>query len=105
MIGKELSLESLCHLCDLCTFCFSVYIFSWMIWLPLLVAGRPANLAALLLGIFVPSIMGIIFTYRSQPPAARKELWSRLRPARMTWGWALVSILILPVLFMVATAA
>jgi hypothetical protein len=93
-----------CNTKTLLLFFVSAYIFSWMIWLPLLVMGRPANLVVLLLGISVPSLQGIIFTYRSQPPAARTELWSRLSPVRITSGWALVSILILPMLYMVATA-
>jgi CAAX protease family protein len=79
-------------------FFLCVYVLSWLLWLPMVIAHQPANLALLLLGILVPSVLGVAFIYRTQPPAEHKELWLRLSPRRISWRWMLVCILILPAL-------
>lgn len=74
------------------------YMLSWLVWLSMLLVGGQANVGVLLLGIAVPSTLGVVFTYRTMPRPARSDLWSRLNPRRLGLGWLLVCVLVLPVL-------
>jgi uncharacterized protein len=76
-----------------------VYLGSWTCWIPLVIAQQPASLGLLLLGILMPSLLGIAFTYGTQDRAGRRVFWFRVGSVRrigFVWGAAIV--LLFPVL-------
>jgi membrane protease YdiL (CAAX protease family) len=79
----------------------AVYAVAWLIWLPaLLQQGDEPNLPLLVLGAFVPSVMGIIFTYLSKGREERRDFWLRVIDVRrIGWHWLLVIALIYPMLY------
>jgi membrane protease YdiL (CAAX protease family) len=79
-------------------FFVAVYAASWLIWAPsALWPGEQPNLLIVVLGAFVPSVMGIVFTYRTLDRAGRRDFWVRVVDLRrIGWRWAAVIALIFP---------
>lgn len=81
----------------------AVYLVSWSLWTPVLLSGeglsRPINKALIGIGAFVPSIMGILFTYLTGDREARRDFWKRAsRWPRGHTRMAITALLVLPIL-------
>src|SRR6516165_9697518 len=77
-----------------------VYLGSWSCWLPFVLAHRPTPFVMLLLGLMMPSLLGIVFTYLTQDRKGRNEFWSRVTGVRrIGLGWFALILLLFPVLF------
>jgi membrane protease YdiL (CAAX protease family) len=85
----------------------AVYAISWLIWLPaILWRGEGPNLLLVVLGAFVPSTMGIVFTYLTQGREGRRDFWRRVVDVRrIGWRWLLVIALVFPVMHGIARLA
>jgi membrane protease YdiL (CAAX protease family) len=76
----------------------ATYAASWLIWLPAVVrrAEQP-NLPLIILGAFVPSLMGLLFTYLTEDRAGRRDFWRRVVDVRrIGWRWWAVIVLVFP---------
>ncbi|MGD8398011.1 MAG: type II CAAX endopeptidase family protein, partial [Anaerolineae bacterium] len=82
----------------------ATYALSWLIWLPAIVwRGEAPNLLLVVLGAFVPSLMGILFTYLTRDRAGRRDFWRRVVDVRrIGWRWWIVIILLFPVVHGIA---
>lgn len=89
------------------TFFAATYVASWLIWLPPIVwQGEEPNLLLVVLGAFVPSLMGIVFTYLTHDRAGRREFWRRvIDPRRIGWRWLAVIALVFPAVHGLTMAA
>ncbi len=79
----------------------AVYAASAVLFLPVLLSGRgmavPANSVLVALVTFVPSVMGVVFTYRTKGPHERPDFWRRtLRWPRGRTKAALAGLVLLP---------
>jgi membrane protease YdiL (CAAX protease family) len=76
----------------------ATYAVSWLIWLtPILQHTEQPNLLMVALGAFVPSTMGILFTYLSCRKEGRQDFWRRVIDVRrINWRWLIVILLIFP---------
>jgi membrane protease YdiL (CAAX protease family) len=79
----------------------ATYAASWLIWLPAVVLqSEPPNLALIALGAFVPSTMGIVFTYLTRDRAGRRDFWRRVIDVRrIGWRWWAVIVLVFPLTY------
>jgi membrane protease YdiL (CAAX protease family) len=77
----------------------ATYGLSWLIWLPaILWAGDEPPLLLVVLGAFVPSTTGILFTYLTRDRDGRRDFWRRVVDVRrIGWRWGLVILLVFPV--------
>jgi membrane protease YdiL (CAAX protease family) len=84
-------------------FIAAIYLASGLLWIPVLLSGQgmsiPINMVLLALIAFMPSMMGIIFTYLVKDPQERHDFWQR------TFRWPsaklpliLAGLMVLPVL-------
>jgi membrane protease YdiL (CAAX protease family) len=59
----------------------SVYLVSAVLYMPVILSGQgmstPQNKALIILFTFVPSLMGILFTYLTKGPEERRDFWRR----------------------------
>jgi uncharacterized protein len=81
----------------------SVYLVSAVLVVPVLISGEgmstPRNKALVILFTFVPSIMGILFTYLTKGPEERQDFWLRAyRWPRGRTKMALIGILLTPLI-------
>ena len=77
-----------------------VYLGSWACWLPFVLAHRPTPFVLLLLGLMMPSLLGIVFTYLTQDRKGRNEFWSRITSVRrIGLGWFALILVLFPALF------
>ena len=62
-------------------FILAVYLFSAILWIPIVISGKgmasQLNTVLMALITFVPSIMGILFTYLVKKPVERSDFWRR----------------------------
>jgi uncharacterized protein len=71
------------------------YAVSWIIWLAaILWPTDEPNLLLVVLGAFVPSTTGIIFTYLTQNHAGQRDFWRRVVDVRRI-GWRLGAVVFL----------
>jgi membrane protease YdiL (CAAX protease family) len=84
----------------------ATYAVTWLIWLPaILWRGEEPNLLLVVLGAFVPSAMGIIFTYLATDRAGWRDFWRRtIDLRRISWRWLAVIALVFPVVHGLAMA-
>ena len=77
----------------------ATYAVTWLIWLPaILSCGDEPNLLFIVLGTFVPSTMGIVFTYLTQDRQGRRVFWARVVDVRRIGRqWLAVIVLVFPV--------
>ncbi len=76
-----------------------VYLGSWACWLPFVLAHQPTPFALLLLGLMMPSLLGMVLTYLTQGPAGRRDFWSRVFSVRrIGLGWFALILVLSPVL-------
>jgi membrane protease YdiL (CAAX protease family) len=82
----------------------ATYAASWLIWLPSVVwRGDQPIMPLIALGAFVPSVMGIAFTYWTQDRAGRRDFWQRvLDVRRIGWRWWAVIVLVFPLTYSVS---
>ena len=90
-------------------FLAAVYIVSGIFWIPILLSGKgtssPINMLFIALITFVPSTMGILFTYLVKDRQARRDFWKRAyRWPSSKWPFILAGLLILPALIFGAYA-
>ncbi|MBN1657172.1 MAG: CPBP family intramembrane metalloprotease [Anaerolineae bacterium] len=85
----------------------ATYAVSWLIWLPSIVwRSEQPNLPVIALGAFVPSTMGIVFTYLAKDRSGRRDFWRRVVDVRRIGGrWGAVIVGIFPLLYMVSGVA
>jgi membrane protease YdiL (CAAX protease family) len=85
----------------------ATYAASWLIWLPAIVwRGDEPNLLLVVLGAFVPSTMGIVFTYVTQGREGQQDFWRRVVDVRrIGWRWLVVIALVFPVVNGIAIPA
>lgn len=76
----------------------ATYAAAWLIWLPaILLRGEQPTLLLVVLGAFMPSVMGIVFTYLTQDRQGRRDFWRRVVDVRrIRWRWWAVIVLIFP---------
>jgi CAAX protease family protein len=92
-------------------FFFLVYLFSWLIWIPLLlshngigpfhVSEDTSNLVRLF-GVLVPSTLAIVLTAWSGGRKALAEMLGRLKIWRVGWRWWVAAVLVFPALLVTA---
>ena len=89
------------------SFFAATYAASWLLWAPaILWQGEQPNLLLIVLGAFVPSLMGILFTYRTQDRAGRRDFWRRVVDIRRIGRpWWAVIVLIFPLAYAVSGLA
>jgi CAAX protease family protein len=76
-----------------------VYLGSWACWLPFVLAHRPTPFVLLLLGLMMPSLLGIVFTYLTQDRKGRNESWSHVTSVqRIGLGWFALILVLFPAL-------
>jgi len=82
----------------------ATFVVAWLIWTPaILWRGDEPNLLFVVLGTFVPSVMGIVFTYLTQDRAGWRDFWARVIDVRrIGWRWWVVIVLVFPVVNAVA---
>lgn len=91
------------HLLNAWLFFGAVYGLSALLFAPILLSGRgiasPVNTILLALVTFVPSVMGIVFTYLTKNPDGRRDFWQR------AWKWphgksrmAIAGLFVMPVI-------
>jgi membrane protease YdiL (CAAX protease family) len=81
----------------------AVYLVSALLYIPVLISGKgmsiPFNTLLVALGTFVPSVMGVLFTYLTKGLAERRDFWRRaFRWPRGRTMKALAGLLMLPVI-------
>src|SRR5512137_1854797 len=81
----------------------SVYLVSTLLYMPVIVSGEgmstPRNKALIILLTFVPSVMGILFTYLTKGPEERQDFWRRAyRWPRGRTKMAIIGILLTPLI-------
>ncbi len=76
-----------------------VYLCSWTCWLPFVLAHQPTPFGLLLLGLMMPSLLGIVLTYLTQDRVGRRDFWSRVFSVRrIGLGWFALILVLFPVL-------
>lgn len=85
----------------------ATYAVAWLVWLPSIVwRSEQPNLPLIALGAFVPSTMGIVFTYLAKDRSGRRDFWRRVVDVRrIGWPWWAVIAGIFPLLYMVSGLA
>ena len=83
-------------------FIAAIYLASGVLWIPVLVSGQgmssPLNMLLIALITFIPSLMGILFTYLVKNPQERREFWRRsFRWPKARLPILLAGLLVLPV--------
>jgi hypothetical protein len=64
-----------------------------------MLAHRPTPFVLLLLGLMMPSLLGIVFTYLTQDRKGRHEFWSPVTSVqRIALGWFALILLLFPAL-------
>ena len=81
----------------------AVYLASGLLWIPILISGQgmssPINMLCMALIAFVPSTMGILFTYLVKDRQGRRDFWRRaFRWPRASGRLVAAALLILPVI-------
>jgi membrane protease YdiL (CAAX protease family) len=83
------------------SFFAATYATSWLLWAPaILWQGEQPNLLLIVLGAFMPSLMGILFTYRTQDRTGRRDFWLRVvEVRRIGRRWWAVIVLVFPLAY------
>jgi uncharacterized protein len=89
------------HFMNVWLFFASVYLVSAVLLMPIILSGQglstPRNKALVILFTFVPSVMGILFTYLTKGSEERRDFWRRAyRWPRGRKKMALIGILLTP---------
>lgn len=82
-------------------FLASVFMATWLLWIPLVFLNLDKSLFTLLvlLGAFMPSIIGVIMIYITQDKEGIKSFWKRVRSfSQIKIKWLIFIILIFPIL-------
>jgi len=79
----------------------ATYAVAWLIWLPaILWRGAQPALLLVVLGAFVPSVMGIVFTYLTHDRRGRRDFWHRVVDVRrIGQRWWAVIVLVFPLAY------
>ena len=85
-------------------FFLATFAVSWLIWVSAIVSTRDTpNLALVVIGAFVPSAMGVVFTYLTQDRQGRRQFWQRVIDVRrIRRPWLAVILLMSPLTIVVA---
>lgn len=88
-------------------FMAATYAVSWLIWLPSIVwRSEQPNLALIALGAFVPSTLGIVFTYLAKDRDGRRDFWRRVMDVRrIGWRWGVVIVSLFPLAYTLSGVA
>jgi membrane protease YdiL (CAAX protease family) len=92
---------------DLWRYMAWTFILSWLFWIPLILFSLPSWLLTpmILIGAFMPSIVGTIMSLRTQDKEGRKEFRDRLfNPRRIGIKMLPVVIFLFPVVYVAALA-
>ena len=84
------------------------YGWAWLWWIPLALSrinyqSSPLLIWVVLIGVFGPGLAGIVLTYRSRDPGARRDFWQRAFDfRRVQWRWIVFMLLLWPAMHILA---
>ncbi|MGD2165343.1 MAG: CPBP family intramembrane metalloprotease, partial [Anaerolineae bacterium] len=83
------------------SFFAATYAASWLVWLPAILRhSRAPNLALVVLGACMPSLVGILFTHLTEDREGRRDFWRRVvEPRRIGLRWGAVILMIFPLAY------